>query len=414
MFDLLKFVSGHRVATAPRTGISTLHLPTIVTMLVKAFYTNIKTSRCYLRGRCNVRLTLKKMHFEFVPKIVIACVTVLAACAGVAAQDAVTDRRNTQTSPAADSQIVGQAQALLATGKSAAALELLMTRVRFAPNDSAVRQLLGTTYYQKNDFPHAIQHLSAAIDLTAPSAPEHVQMTQMLALSHYALGHYKDAIVFLERLQVKAPDNTEIAYALGNSYLVTRDAEKARASFARMFRVAPDSAAAHLINAQMLIRQRFEETAAAELRRAETLDPKLPQVNFMLGEMAIYQARLDEGINFFNKEIALNPAFDMAYYRLGEALTRQLKWGEAIVPLQKAVFLNPNFSGSYIVLGKVYLKQNNLDNAEAMLRRAAQMDPNNFSAHYLLAQVLQGQNRADEARRELELAERLRGTVPTK
>ncbi|MGI9106360.1 MAG: tetratricopeptide repeat protein [Pyrinomonadaceae bacterium] len=330
--------------------------------------------------------------------------------AGIAAQQSAV-KRDPQTVSSAtvvNSQPVEQARALLADGKRDAALELLMTRARFAPNDHAVRQMLGTLYYQKNDFLRAIQHLSAALDNLAPAFTERRQLIQMLALSHYSLGHYKDAISFLAQVQPDAPDNTEIAYALGNSYLLTRDADKARASFARLFRVAPDSAAAHLINAQMMIRQKLEESTETELRRAAELDPKLPQVNFMLGEMAIYHAKLDEGITFLNNEIAVNPAFGMAYYRLGEAYTRQLKWVEAIAPLQKAVLLSPNFSGSYIVLGKIYLKQNSWDNAEAMLRRAAQMDPNNFSAHHLLAQVLQQTNRADDARKEFEIAERLR------
>ncbi|MCP9495770.1 MAG: tetratricopeptide repeat protein [Pyrinomonadaceae bacterium MAG19_C2-C3] len=356
------------------------------------------------------------MKSNFLQITAFVCVFGLLTCAGVTAQNTGTVRgaRTASSASVSDSQTVKQARTLLAAGKRDAALELLTTRARFAPNDYAVRQLLGATYYQKNDFPRTIQHLSAAVENLPPNSSERRQAIQMLALSHYALGHFKDAIPFLEQVQRDAPDNTEVAYALGNSYVITHDANKARASYARMFQVAPDSAAAYLINAQMMIRQQFEEVAATELKRAAELDPKLPQVNFMLGEMAIYQAKIDEGIAFLNKEIRLNPANGMAYYRLGEALTRQLKWTEAIAPLQKALLLNPTFSGSYIVLGKVYLKQNNLDNAEAMLRRATQMDPNNFLAHHLLAQVLQQANRTDEARKEFEIAERLRGTAQTK
>lgn len=355
------------------------------------------------------------MKSKFLRKTVAHVALGLAVCVGVAGQNVEAKlEAQTTSAPTADTQTIEQARVLLGAGKRDAAIELLETRARLAPNDFAARQLLGEIYYQTNDFARAIQHLSANVENAPADYAGRAAATQMLALAHYALGHYAEAIRFLEQLQASAPDNTEIAYALGNSYLITHNTDKARASFAQMFRVAPDSAAAHLINAQMSIRQQFEEVAEVELRRAAALDPKLPQVNFMLGEMAIYQAKIDDGIAFLNKEIRLNPAFDMAYYRVGEALTRQLKWTEAIAPLQKAVLLNPNFSGSYIVLGKVYLKQNNLENAEAMLRRAAQMDPNNFSAHYLLAQVLQKQNRLDAARRELQLAEQLRGAAQTK
>ena len=231
---------------------------------------------------------------------------------------------------------------------------------------------------------------------------------QILGLSHYMLGHSKEAVPYLEQLNRWTPDGVEIAYALGVCYVQTREADKARATFARMFKVEPGSPSAYLINAQMMTRQQMEELAEKELRKGLELDPRLPQANFLLGELAIYHAQIDRGVELLQKEIAVNPAFGMAYYMLGEAYTRQLKWDEAIPPLQKSIWLNPYFSGPYIVLGKVYLKKSDLANAETMLRRALQMDPNNYSGHHLLAQVLQQANRADEAKKEFQLAEQLR------
>jgi superkiller protein 3 len=237
------------------------------------------------------------------------------------------------------------------------------------------------------------------------------QAIQLLGISHYLLGHHRDAIPYLEKASQLIPDSAEITYALGTCYIQTRNPDKSRQAFARMFKVQQSSAAAYLINAQMLVRQQFEELAEQELKRALELDPKLPQVNFLLGEMAIFHAEIDRGIALLQKEIEINPAFALAYYWLGEAYTRQLKWDEAIAPLQKSIWLNPYFSGPYIVLGKVYLKKEELPNAESMLRRAIQMDPNNFSAHHLLAQVLQRANRPEEAKREFETAERLRASA---
>ena len=230
----------------------------------------------------------------------------------------------------------------------------------------------------------------------------------MIGLSHYLLGHIKEAIPYLEQVAAWSPANVETAYVLGLSFIQTQNPDKARETFARMFSVQPTSAAAYLINAQMMIRQRFENVAEKELQKALELDPKLPQANFLLGELAIFNAQIDRGVEFLQREIAINPANGMAYYRLGEAYTRQLKWDEAVAPLQKSIWLNPYFSGPYIVLGKVHLKKGDLANAETVLRRALTMDQNNFSGHHLLAQVLQRANRLEEAKKEFELADRLR------
>ncbi len=305
-------------------------------------------------------------------------------------------------------QSVENARGLLEAGKTDAAIELLTNAYKTKSAQPEIGYLLGLAYHQKRDYVRAVEHLSAAIKAMPETGVEFRRATQLLGLSHYLLGHYREAIPYLEKTSQLVPDSLEISYALGACYIQTRNPDKSREVFAWMFKLQQSSAAAYLINAQMMVRQQFEELAEQELKRALELDAKLPQANFLLGEMAIYHAEIDRGIALLQKEIEINPAFALAYYWLGEAYTRQLKWDEAIAPLQKSIWLNPYFSGNYIVLGKVYLKKGELENAESMLRRATQMDPNNFSAHHLLAQVLQRGNKQEEAKREFETAERLR------
>ncbi|MCM3901681.1 MAG: tetratricopeptide repeat protein [Pyrinomonadaceae bacterium] len=316
--------------------------------------------------------------------------------------------------PGSSPSTVAQAQALLNGGKLDAAIEMLRSLPASSSTDTTVNHLLGLAYYQKSDYARAIEHLTIAVKQGVEGGPQHRQGMQMLGLSQYLLGHLKEAIPYLEQVGKWSPNNVEIAYVLGLSYIQTQNPDKAREAFARMFNIQPNSAPAYLINGQMMIRQRLEEVAEKELQKAIELDPKLPQVNFLLGELAIFHANIERGIELLQKEIAINPAFGMAYYRLGEAYTRQLKWDEAIAPLQKSIWLNPYFSGPYLVLGKVHLKKGDLSNAESILRRALNMDPNNFSGHHLLAQVLQQANRLEEAKKEFETADQLRTSADKK
>lgn len=307
-------------------------------------------------------------------------------------------------------QSITSAQNFLTKGDAAGAIGVLQAALRKYPNSEQVKFRLGKIYYSQGDYRKTIEILAGTAGKFPAKSAEQMQIVQMLALSHYILGQLAEAIPHFEKLIQWQPDNGEIAYALGVSYIQTRQPEKSRETFTRLFKVPANSAAAYLLNAKMHIRQQFEETAEIELQKALELDPKLPETRFMLGELAIYKAEIDKGILLLQQEIALNPANAMAYYRLGEALSRQLKWDEAIPPLQKSVWLNPFFSGPYIVLGKVYLKKQDLGNAENLLRRATAIDPKNFGAHHLLAQVLQQAGRAEEAKAEFALAEKLRGS----
>jgi tetratricopeptide (TPR) repeat protein len=331
----------------------------------------------------------------------VSLVALILPAAGLAQEDQSAKRQsNTAT--------IEQAAALLSAGKVDAAITMLTAIPRSESNNTQILHLLGSAFYQKADYAHAIENLSFAVKQAPEASLQYRQDVQMLGLSHYLVGHIKEAIPYLEQVESWAPDNVEMAYTLGISYIQTHDLDKAREAFARMYSVSPSSASAYLINAQMMIRQQFEEFAEKELQKALEIDPKLPQANFLLGELAVYRADLERGVALLQKEIAINPGFAMAYYMLGEAYSRQLKWDAAVGPLQKSIWLNPFFSGPYIALGKVYLKKGEMANAESMLRRALRMDPNNFSGHHLLAQVLQQSNRAEEAKKEFELADKLR------
>jgi tetratricopeptide (TPR) repeat protein len=301
-----------------------------------------------------------------------------------------------------------QAQKLIEEAKPDEAIKILRSVDRTTSSETEIAYFLGVAYHLKQDHVQAVQQLSAALKQIPQKDVKYRNAIKILALSHYVLGHPTDAIPYLEETSRLLPDSAEISYALGSCYIQTRNRDKAREVFARMFNVPSSSASAYLINAQMMMRQRFEVLAEQELQKALALDPNLPQVNYLLAEIAIYNAQIDRGIALLQKEIEINPTFAMAFYWLGEAYTRKQSWDEAVGPLQKSIWLNPYFSGPYIVLGKVYLKKGDLQNAEGMLRRATQMDPTNFSAHHLLAQVLQRANRPEEAKTEFETAEKLR------
>ena len=301
------------------------------------------------------------------------------------------------------------AQNLLKNGDAAGAIKILQTAATTNPKNETIKFWLGRIFYSQENYQKAIEYLSVVEDKFPKNSAEYIQILQMLGLSYYIRGQLAGAIPYFEQITLGQPENGEIAYALGVSYIQTRQPAKSREVFAKLFKVQTNSAAAFMLNAKMHVRQQFEETAEIELKKALEIDPKLPEVRFILGELAIYRAEIDKGIEYLKQEIGLNPSNAMAYYRLGEGLSRQLKWDEAIPPLQKSIWLNPFFSGPYIVLGKVYLKKQDLGNAENLLRRSTAIDPNNFGAHYLLAQVLQQSGKSEEAKSEFALAEKLRG-----
>jgi len=306
---------------------------------------------------------------------------------------------------------LAEARRLINAGEAraaAATLGEILTRVG-AGRATEVAHLLGVAYYHSDEPAKAIETLSSVVDRLEADSVERREAEQILGLASFALGRYADAIPKLEATRRWAPDNLELAYALGQAYIQTRRPDEARGVIASAYGVPADSAAAHLVAAQVMVRLEMEAQATVELEKALARDARMPNANYLLGQMAMFRGRLDEAIARTERELATNPGHSMAWSQLGDAYSRQSKWDDAVAALQKSIWLNPYYSAPYILLGRAYMKKAQPGRAEVMLRRAIQYDPNNRSAHYLLAQLLQQVGRTEEAKREFEIAERLSG-----
>lgn len=299
---------------------------------------------------------------------------------------------------------LARADALMAGGKTDEALAALEDLAARNPEAPGLNASLGKAYYSKREYERAAEKLELALK----ENPNDGESVQLLGISYYMLGHMRQAVPLLEKVQswLPRPDVTG-SYILGVSDLQLGDLDKARAAFAKMFSVPPDSAGAYVALAKMMLQHQFEEKAVAQLQKALQLDPHQPQVHFMLGEIYLFKSDVPAALKEFNQELALNPIAWDAYWRRGDAYTRLEKWDEADKALRQAIWLNPDFSGPYILLGKVEMKKGDLTLATGFLERAIKMDPNNFSAHYLLGSAYKELGRQQDAEREFELTRNL-------
>ena len=316
----------------------------------------------------------------------------------------------TLATPQTAATTLAEARRLINAGQPAKAIEQLKTIA--ADQDPAVQLqaglLLGVAHYHADDPAKAVEVLTPVVDRLPRDSIERREAEQVLGLAAVLVGKYAEAVPRLEATRRWAPDNMQLAYALAQAYLQTRQVDAARAVLAELFKVPPPSAAAHLIAAQMMIRLEMDSLAEPELTRALEKDPRLPSANLLLGQIALFLGRIPEAIAFTTRELAINPASALAFSQLGDAYVRQAQWDDAIAALQKSIWLNPYYSAPYILMGRAYMKKAQPAVAEGMLRRAIEFDPNNRAAHYLLGQLLQQAGRDDEAKREFEIAERLR------
>ena len=98
--------------------------------------------------------------------------------------------------------IASQVNDMLRAGKADDAIKAVSAALSVTPEDMALKVLLGQAYYQKTDYAKTIETLTPVARPTTPEANHYRSVVQMLAMSHYLLGHLADSIPYLEQLTI--------------------------------------------------------------------------------------------------------------------------------------------------------------------------------------------------------------------
>lgn len=289
------------------------------------------------------------------------------------------------------------AQNLAARGRLDQALAQLNTLAAQNPEQAGIERLRGIIFYQKEQFPEAIQAFTKAAEQD-PGDRESIEMRGVIL---FRQGHSPEAIPFLEKAHAAVERaNIDPQYVLGLCYADVHRYDDARHAFAAQYSFEPDSAEAHLLAARLFLRREFLAQAEIEARKSLEINPALPLAHQLLGEADLAKGDIPGAIGELEAERKLNPLNGVLYDRLGDAYLRNEQYAEAQKALNRAVLLEPNSTGPYILLGETFLKLKQPITALHYLDRAVKMDPSNYITHNLLGQAYKATGQLAEANRE--------------
>lgn len=305
-------------------------------------------------------------------------------------------------------QALAEAARLEGQGKLDEAIGQLAPWVAKFPDRAAGRHRLGIAYYQRQNYPGAIEHLSAALRLEAEDSPAWRQTVEHLGLAYYFSHRTADALPLIERALGWKPQDAYLAYALAMCHVYARDPVRARQAFGKLFAIPGESAQASLLASHFMSRENFVPEAETLIREAQQSRPNLPGIHYRLGMIALTKGENDQAAGHFRQELQRNPLHPMAWHYLGEARARLGKLDEAVPPLQRAIWLNLRNTLSYLRIASVYHRQEKFALAENALQQALSLDPRSYEARFLLARIYQKTGRRELARQEMARARELR------
>ena len=295
---------------------------------------------------------------------------------------------------------LSSAQELAGKGHLDAALAQLNQLAAGTPEPAGVERLRGLIFYQKEQFPQAIDAFTKA----AAQHPDDHEATEMHGVSLFRLGRIQEAIPLLEKGRVGVQSaNVDPDYVLALCYADVQRYDDARHAFAAQYGFPPDSPEAYLLAGRLFLRRELRDEAGIEAAKALELNPSLPLAHELLGEVALSRADVPTAIREFEAERKINPLNPDLYDRLGDAYLRAGQYIDAQQALNRAVLLEPQATGPYILLGETFLRLKQPIQALHYLDHAVRMDPSNYVTHNLLGQAYKATGQLEEANREFKL-----------
>ena len=300
------------------------------------------------------------------------------------------------------------AQALFNRGDYSGVIATLGPWAGRYPNSADLRHNLGLAYYRQQDFPKAVEHLTAAVSLERENSPAWRQSVEVLGVSLYFCSRPVDALRYLEQAASWVPDSSSFLYTLAMSYAGAHDLAHARAVFAKLYRVKPDTAACYVLLADILRGTRQLADAESVLSEARLRWPSLPELDYQEGALAFETGHPDDAIRLLLSELGRDPGNAAAWQYLGEAYVQTARVAEAAEALQRAIWLDPARVKAYVRLAEIYTDQAKYALAEDTVKQALRLAPQDYKANVLLARIYQKTNRPGKAKAQMSIAEQVR------
>lgn len=283
--------------------------------------------------------------------------------------------------------------------------------------DSAMPGLrlnLGLAYFKLGDMKEALQEFSPLLMNTPQSSPDRQRLAILVAMSHYSLGQYAQAAVYLKEAVSRDPQNLELMLALAHSYLWSKQYQKVMDTYRAILQLNAESAEADMLAGEALDELKDSPGAIEQFRAAVKADPKVPQVHFGLGYLLWTQKDYAGAAPELQAELDNNPDHLQALAYLGDA-NLQLGRPDAALPLlEKAVKIDPKIEIAHLDLGIIDAASGRNDDALREMKLAEKIAPNDVNVRWRLGRLYRSMGNQQAATAELDKARSLTQAADTK
>jgi len=275
------------------------------------------------------------------------------------------------------------------------------------PKQSDTRMNLGLAQFKSGHMADAITSFTPLLAAVPANSPEAQRLATLLAMAHYGLGQYDQAVPLLRRVTSLDPTNLPYRMLLDQSCLWARQYQCVLDVYKEILNLGADSAEADMLAGEAYDEMHNSDGAIRQFRAAIAKNPNQPMAHFALAYMLWRTKQFPEAEQEFSAELANFPAMAEALALLADCRIQLTHPAGAEALLRKALALNNNLERAHLDLGILLSDADDKSPATHELETAMHLDPNDVEAHWHLAKLYQATGRHDDAKRELVITQQL-------
>jgi tetratricopeptide (TPR) repeat protein len=311
-------------------------------------------------------------------------------------------RRVLALSPRNEAAEIGLTDAYRGVHNYEEARTILQRARRRHPKSAAVLSALGTLEIEAESFDAAIEALRSAVAL----APNDTNLRNLLGSAYLSKGDSTAALAQFEKVLARDPANQLAHYSSAKIFAGTGQNEKALTDAEQVVAAKPEYLPGRALLAKILVRLKQCARAAEVLRPAANPPVLDTQSLFLLGnayECAGQTGLAAEAREEFaaasqqDRRRAENETQSKHLVEQANELARQDKFLDALELLKQALEKNPNNEFAHSQRAKIYFSMRNPDDAREEIQQALQIQPYQPDFLYVAGVIAAQQGKQEEA-----------------
>jgi tetratricopeptide (TPR) repeat protein len=268
------------------------------------------------------------------------------------------------------------------------------------PAFPGLRLNLGLALFKGGELKQAITEFNVLLKTSPPGSPETQRLTILVAMAHYGLNEYADAVPYLKQAAASDSQNLQLRLALAHSCLWSKQYQCVLDTYHEILTLNAESAEADMLAGEAQDELKDHAGAIEQFRAAVKANPKEPDVHFGLGYLLWGEKHYTEAVSEFQAELSNNPNHVQAMIYLADT-EMQMNHPETAEPLlEKAIRLDAGRELAHLDLGVLYADAGRKDDALREMKEAAKVAPEDVTVHWRLGRLLKTMGKQEEAKAE--------------